>query len=419
MGKRLFVMMLALVAAEVLTAEVLAADLRAPFDFQSAQVLPQGIRNLRYKGVQVLGNEKYNSAGDERLLADPFFQEITWRDVTDPEADELDTGLLRGYLNSREYNLDEPVGRTTGTVSVAANVHIPVFAYGITDKLTAGVAVPIIRYRYNVDTGFVAYEALNRLAADLRAGGKGFELGEAERKLANPINTKLAKFGYSPLKSEEGTKLGDINLVFKYQALKHSVITTTVQNSYVLPTGKEADVNKVLDVPGGDGQYDIGLALINDVNLIPLTTITITPGAVIQLPDTTAKRVPYRQNSKITPYTDGAVKRNLGDIYFVQASSKVVPYMGVGIFVGYSLHYKQEDRYRGSKYASERYSWLEADTIQNMQSVQLGLGYSTLELFKAKRFPVPVELNATHSFLVRGKNVTKDPLTAVELVMFF
>ncbi|MBF0363063.1 MAG: hypothetical protein HQK49_18730 [Oligoflexia bacterium] len=399
---------------------LLAADLKPPMDLPSAQVLPKGVRNIRYKNLDVKGNEKFDNFGGSQVLADPFFKEVTWGELLDPTSDEIDKGLLRGYLESNGYDLSQSIGTTTGAVSVAATAHVPIFAYGVSERVTLAIAVPVVKYKFNVATGFVKNDNLRKLTDGFAADGKTYEQGKFINKMTNPVATKLALFGYSPLEGEERTKLGDINLVAKYLVKKNDIWTMSVQGTLTLPTGKAADINKVVDVPGGDGQIDFGTTILNEFSdVIPNTVIMTAFGNTIQFEDKIARRVPYRQDSKLTPDIDWNTHRDLGEVFFAQAGIKYAPGMGFNFIGGWAIQYKEADVYSGMAYSADRYKWLEIETEQRMQTVQFGAGYSTLDLFKAKKFPVPLELNLNHSMVVSGKNVTKDALTSVEFVMFF
>lgn len=395
-----------------------AVDLQPPNALTSAQVLPKKVWSFRYDGQQVLGNDKYGNQGERLLLADPFFRSLSWNDITDPRNDEIDKGLLRGYLLSKGFNLQEELGRSTGALSINANVHVPIIAYGITENLTLAVAVPIVNYQSNASTGFIPNENYFKLERELIKDGKTYELEELRQKMLDPIATKLALFGYKPLGTERRTKLGNVNLIFKYQLLNQDQNVLSVQNAYLLPTSTRKNVDKVIDVGGGEGHYNVGLSFIYDNNYFPRMVLTSNIGGIIQFKTTSPMRIPYRQDSKLTPDIDYATSCKYGNMAFMGAGVKYFPMIGLNINTGYTLQYKDVDVFLGNKYSPDRYSWLSSETIQNMHTLQLGIGYSTIELFRQNIFPLPFEVNANYSMVLKGKNVPRDSLTSIELVMF-
>ena len=54
----------------------LTAGLSAPMSLDGTAVLPEGIRNLRYTGVMIKGEEKFNGSGESTIIADPFFKDV-------------------------------------------------------------------------------------------------------------------------------------------------------------------------------------------------------------------------------------------------------------------------------------------------------------------------------------------------------
>lgn len=62
---------------------------------------------------------------------------------------------------------------------------------------------------------------------------------------------------------------------------------------------------------------------------------------------------------------------------------------------------------------------LEANTRQLLHSATLGAGFSTVDLYKAKQFALPLQVNLAYSRPLMGRNVIKNELVAFEFVMFF
>jgi hypothetical protein len=181
-----------------------AGDLKAPFEYPTTLVLPKGIRNVRFKGIDASTSEKFDWQGQTISLANPLSKTVTWSDLVDPKSDNIKKGLLKGYLKAKGINMGEEVGTTTGDVQVTANAFIPIVAYGLTEKLTLALAVPIIRYNMTVDTGFQYKSPLSNIRDTLTSEGLAAEKGEVLEKMADPIRTKalLLKVTTLPLRSK-------------------------------------------------------------------------------------------------------------------------------------------------------------------------------------------------------------------------
>lgn len=404
--------------ALLLASNIFAGNLGAPIALPAAKVLPKGVRNLNVKGVSASGTDKYSSSGEVTVLSDPFFQPLSFEKIIAGTEDPSKQGEIEAAMLKVGASPSDSFGDVSGQVNLDAMVTVPVFAWGITEKFTQAIAVPVIKTSLNVDTAVdqnnqALYEKMLSeldLAPDKKA--------EFVEKLSSPVNSKANEYGYKDITDEDETKLGDIKLVSKYLAINNQLNAVVFGLEITLPTGREEDIDKVVDLPGGDGQTDIGLSLNYDLNINNFFTVSQLVSYTAQLQDTTAKRVPFYRESKLTPYKDNNVKRDLGDISMYQVALKSA-YEGFSFGLGYSLQYKDQDKYEGSVYQASWYENISKDSVQRMQSVTATLGYDTISLFKKKAFPVPLALSITHSTTVEGKNVVKDPLTVLDLAVFF
>ena len=159
---------------------------------------------------------------------------------------------------------DDAFGQTTGQVNATASVSVPIFAMGITKKTTAAIVVPIVRTSINVSTGVL--QTNGQLYNDFRDAISVSQgaLEEFDRKTSDPINSSLSQYGYEPLENINDTRLGDIRLVLKHQLIQTDKNRSAVSFSTNLPTGQQADPNKVIDIQAGDGQLDVGIGFAHD-----------------------------------------------------------------------------------------------------------------------------------------------------------
>ncbi len=408
------------IATTLLAGHVMAANLSAPIGLSSANVLPKGVRNVSIKGVIASGQEKYGSAGNQTILADPLFTQLTFQNLLDGNDNNKEQAEIIAAMAQAGAELDDSLGTTTGQINLKANVTVPVFAFGLSEKLTGAIAIPVVRTSLNVNTGVVHTnkELLDKLYTNLTNSGASVKKADLQDKLNRPVARKLEDNNYLPLKNETKTKLGDIKLVAKYQTLKNKLNALVLSGAITLPTGKDADPNKIVDLPSGDRQTDIGFGVNYDLFLNTRTTLSFGAEHTIQLSDIAEKRVPFWRGSAVTPYVDYAVDRDLGDISKAQVAGKV-NLRGINLGLGYELSYKQADKYTGTKYASEWYENIGKDTVQRMQAATITVGYDTLTLFREGKFKAPLSLLLTHSRLVDGKNVVRDPLTTIDFNLFF
>lgn len=398
----------------------LEANLTPPVSLPSAQVMPKGVRNVSFKGIMAEGTAKYNNWGNREVLADPFFNSLDFKTIKEGTLDPMDLASIQQKMDKLGVSDSDSFGFTEGIVNVKAQVNVPVMAWGVTDRLTLAVAVPVTQSSLYVDTGVVQQNrALYDLfRSELQASGVSVKLQELDEKLADPINYKVLDYNYQALESENTTKLGDIKLVAKFKAFEFDTHVITFTGDLTTPTGKRKDINKVIDLGGGDGQWDVGLAVNHDWRLHDHLTLSTEVGHTVQFSDRLAQRIPEKFDSSLTPDIDRETRRSLGDKSMLGMALRWRK-RGVNLGLGYALQYKTKDRYEGDAFPDFRYRWLEQDSVQNMQSMTASLGYDTLSLFRRGRFPLPMSVALGHSRIITGKNVVVDPLTTLDLAVFF
>ena len=112
------------------------------------------------------------------------------------------------------------------------------------------------------------------------------------------------------------------------------------------------------------------------------------------------------------------MERDLGN-EFEAAVAGTFNYRGAKLGLGYFYKNKEKDEYTGSKYQAANYEEMGKDTDQEMHSLLAKIGYDTITLFKEKKFPIPLSVSLTQSFVPNGKNVIADDMTTFDFSMFF
>jgi hypothetical protein len=412
---------LATITALLLSTSTFAAGLGQPISLPSAKVLPKGVRNFTYKGIITSPDQKYNGNGDNVVLADPLMKKITFGDMIAGQYDPVDKGSLEQKMFAIGANSETEMGETVGQINMSIQANVPIFAIGVTKKHTIAVAVPVTRYSTNVATGVRHTNTgmIDALRQELNTEtGSPLKAEEFDQKFGDPINAKLSEYNYEKLENENDTKLGDIKLVSKYKAFEGQKSAFTLVSALTLPTGKEVNPDKVVDIAGGDGQTDLEVGFANDYYANKNITLTAAISHTIQFSDTVGKRVPFTHTSSLTPDVDRSISRNLGDISKAELAA-AWNFHGINLGAGYAIQYKQGDEYSGDQFEASRYELIQKDSVQNMQTLQVTAGYDTISLFRAGKFFAPMKISVGHSRVLAGKNVVSSPLTTIDFSMFF
>ena len=175
---------------------VLAGNLIIPLYFDSAKVLPKGVRNLRYNYLMGGANDKFGPSGAVVGVGDAMNVDVSYQQFVDGQDTAVEQGVLEGYLARHGRDMGSLAGRTTGSVNVEIDAQVPIFAWGVTSRWTVALVVPVLTVRTHVDTGFVAHSDLQKIASQLVGEGKGFKAREVKRKTDTAISHKADKYGY-------------------------------------------------------------------------------------------------------------------------------------------------------------------------------------------------------------------------------
>ncbi len=395
-----------------------AAGLTTPFSLGSTAVLPKGVRNVRVGGITTMVDGWYNDTGVTAGVAEPFNQQLSYGRLLKAESNENLKLNVESQLRNQGVELDTIAGTSYADINTRAVVTLPTIAYGLTEKWTLAMAVPIVYTNLSIATGFVGTPQLQQLVDNFsQKSQKQTQL--IEEKLTDVIATEISNKGYKPLQSEEQTRLGDVVLVAKFLAHKSLNYSWALTNTITLPTAHVRDVNKVVDPTPGDGQLDYGIASTVEVPVNARLNIIQQMGVNIQFSDTRETRIPFTNEERLSSDVDYGASRDLGDQVYssLGASYSFLPTFGVG--GSYTIAYKERDQWRGSLASPERYEVLGVETEQFMQAAFLQTTFSTIPLFQAQKFPLPMMASVGVGKVIDGRNVRHNSVWSMDVSIFF
>lgn len=397
-----------------------ALDLTAPFIFESSQTLPQGVRNPRFVNVLMSIDSKFGGTGGIQPLAQPINRTVRWNDILGMEKDSLKRMGIQAIIQSENLDPNGGPGSTTGQVNSFFNVRVPVLAVGISNRLTLGIAVPIVKISVSADTGFSKSQDGIKFTDKLCASSP-LECGSAVTRLNNAVNHKLASYGYETVGAKEVLNLGDVQLVGKLLVYKDANQGFSVKSSLVLPTGVRSNVDAAIDLPTGDGRFQVGGTAAYDRIIAKDYRWNTYGGVMALLPHSMDRRIPLERDNPVSMDKE-TLTRTLGGV-FTAGTSVVRQFTSLGLMAGagYNIQYMTAVKYSGgSQFSSERYGFLEDLTpSQTLHSATLMAGFSTVEWYQQKKFIYPFQANLIFSHPISGRNVPTNNVFAGELVMFF
>ncbi len=428
-----------LILLSVFQSAAFAQDVRAPFDLETARVLPKGIRNPRIKTVFTNIDDRFDAQGIAQPISAKLNKTVLFSDVIAARGTEEEKNILRGLLANAGLSESDSPGFTSGDIAVGVTVLAPVLAWGFTDWWTAAVAVPVSFVNIKATSAFVAGPAAQTFVNQVSKSGV-YSANEAADKMNNAINEKLSRLGYQPIASKSFAALGDIRLVNKFKVLDKTTGSfnhlLSLKAETTLPTGQTQSPDDLLSIPVGDGQWDIGagvafdetLAIRSDMsregvcglNFNADLRLNVFGGYVAQLPATAEVRLPTSASDSLSADKE-QVWRDFGDT--VQTgTSLTLDILGTGFTLGagYMFQYMPKSSVSNGAFAEERYRLLE--DLYPERSLHTGIlmaGFSTLDFFRAKKFPLPFQTNISYSAPFAGRNTTTNSMFQAELVLFF
>jgi hypothetical protein len=408
-----------LVLAAAITAPAFAGDLVAPPALDTAQVLPAGVRNPRFLDVFVTIDSKFGGGGALEPLGQPLDKPITWADVLKTQPDGARRQEILGMRKDAGLDGTTSPGSTSGAVNSYVNVKVPVLAWGITDRLTIAAVMPIVHIDVTADTGFVQ-NATGQAFVQHAAEHSPQQGDEAARKLNNAVSDRLQQLGYLPIGTTSIDHLGDSQLVAKYNTWNDGVNSLSLKGVLTVPTGQAPNVNAALDIPTGDGQFDLGAGVVYDRMITEDLRWNTNVSYTNELSDSLQRRIPMTSDDPLSADIEN-VSRTRGDLYSIGTSMNYsFPSIGVNTGAGYMYQYQGRTHFTGSEFDPIRYTWLSQQTpLEDMHSLTLAAGFSTVDWFKMKKFVYPFQVNFTYTHPLAGRNVESDDLVMGELVMFF
>ena len=395
-----------------------AGGLSTPFSIGTATVLPKGVRSVRVTGLTTTVDGWYNDTGVNTSVAEPFNQKLSYGRLLDAESDENLKLNVESQLRNKGVPLETIAGSSFADINTRVFATLPAIAYGLTDRWTVAIAVPIIYTNIDVETGFVGSAQLQKLVTDFSKKSRK-QTNLIQQKLTDVIATELANKGYKPLEDEERTQVGDIILVAKYLAHKSVNYSWALTNTFTLPTSRPKDITRVVDPAPGDGQFDYGIASTLEIPLNARVKIINQTSYTIQFADVRATRIPISKDERLSPDIDRGANRDLGDKMQTSLGGFYSPIEYLTFGASYGISYKERDKWTGINATSDRYRVLGVETEQFMQSMYLQAGISTVGLYRKKTFPIPMMATLGVGQAISGRNVRNDPLWSMNMSVFF
>ena len=410
----------------------------------SAAVLPKGITRGRMVSTKWLRiDERYNESGDIEGIDTNYNRDLTNEIFPRLIAVENAFGMPAGSAN---------LGKTNIEFDLNLSIQNFVMSHGITDKLTAAVNIPywagqmkVKKAELDTSNATVGKSAIGAgFGAPMVPLAGGGPFGDAVPLTSEDIQDLIGcgldtngdgtpdvpGMGYRRFKTAWDEGFGDIETFLKYQYLKTDNWRLAVTGGVRFPTGPIDDPDNLNDIHWATGAGTLGylLRLNNDFTGIKNHVINGTIKYDLMLSDRQELRILSDANNPITVEKE-RVKRDVGDILELEISETYTPLDGLSFSLLYNFKHHKKDRISGDQAhlinpltgkTRFNYNSLEEESDLRSHIIKVGVSYSTVELYKEKKFPVPMSFNFAYRNRVDGKNnYTRSQYVQFGMSVFF
>lgn len=390
----------------------------------SYDTLPKGVDLLAVKQVVTSKIEsKYdgNHADNSLALTENF------------SASKLESisSAMKTYFNELKaispdaYN-QFSLGEFKADASAQATAQGLGLAHGITDHLTVYGSVPIYHIKTNVTFRQSQKSTLAAVQATVANAPTNTALSTFVRQLTQQIpetNEQLLQsmivnyYGYKALGTWEKDALGDAEIGAIYRLTDFYDKGFAIAVGSVLPTGDADDPDSLQDVSTGDGQYDAfvesmaGMSFFDGGLQFDLKTRFTyqfaSKKALRKLddPDVPLSKEKETMSEKLGNKIDSTFTVTLNPVSWMNFNTAVI-YSETGA----TTYGASDPRVKAT---------LEKDTIVNNYWGKVGIGFSTVELYKAKKMDIPCEVNFSAQRLLNAKNAANYDRFDLDFRLYF
>jgi hypothetical protein len=299
-------------------------------------------------------------------------------------------------------------------------------AHGITDHLTVYGSIPVYHIKTDVTFRQSQKSTLAAVQSTVANAPTNSALSTFVRQLTQQIpetNEQLLQsmvvnyYGYKALGTWKKDALGDAELGAIYRLTDFYDKGFAVAFGTVLPTGDADDPDSLQDVSTGDGQYDAFVESMGGVSffdgglqfdLKARFTYQFASNKVMRRlddPNVPLSKDKETMSEKLGNKIDSTFTVTVNPVSWFNVYSSVI-YSETGA----TTYGASDPRVKAT---------LEKDTIVNNYWGKVGVGFSTVELYKAKKMDIPCEIGVSAQRLLNAKNAANYERFDLDFKLYF
>jgi len=383
----------------------------------TAQVVPKGAVSVWTEGIFYFDfHEKFNEHGNTQDIAKDYNANLNSNVFTGLRQIESIFHLPSGSAS---------IGNSVVSFKYGGEEFNSLLMYGLTDRLTIGVRIPFYWRRNEVKAVLDTLKAtvgknvaLNTLAPLSVPGTVPLTTQDVQNLLGKGLDigtTHIPGYGYTPVGPWSDQGVGDIEVGGKYQYLSTDKWQLAFTGGVRFPTGEVDNPNNLVDVGFGNGVYALLFQSQNDFIGFKNLRLNGTLRYDLNLPDHVTLRVPDSVHQPITMNEEN-VYREIGAKIEAEISGKYDFFNGFSFQLLYKYGYKFHDHVTGNM--GYNYKSLEDETNYQEHMGIASLWYSTVPLYQAKKFPIPMMAIFSYRDRFAGTNLFKTQYLSLTLAIY-
>lgn len=301
------------------------------------------------------------------------------------------------------------------------------YGFGVTDRLTIYASVPVYHIKTDIKFSQTKPGNLAAVQATLRNTETESAMGKFVRDLTLQLpntNEELLQslvvnyYNYEPIGTWEKDALGDAEIGFIYRLTDFDNSGMAISMGAVLPTGDADNPDSLQDVSTGDGQYDGFVESMAGFGIFEKTLQFDVKGRyTYQFAG--KKEVRWIEDADVPLSRDKkTVKEKLGNKIDAAATITLNPTHWLNFNSSYIVSRTAATRYDNIEDRKVKEA-LESNTDSEARWIKVGMGLSTIEAYKRKKFDMPFEIGVSAQRLLNARNSANYERIDVDLKLFF
>lgn len=390
----------------------------------SYDTLPKGVDMLVFKQVMTSKIEsKFDSNHQDDSLA-------LKENFTSNKLENISSALKTYFQELKALSPDAYNQFSLGEFSANAYAQVSAqglgLARGMTDHLTVYGSLPI----YHIKTNVTFNQSQKSNLAAIQAAIQNIPTNSATSTFVRQLTLQLPEtneqllqslivnyYGYKPLGTWEKDALGDTEIGAIYRLTDFYDKGFAIAGGAVLPTGDADDPDSLQDVATGSGQYNAfvesmaGVSFLDNALQFDLKTrFTYQFASKKLLRTTDDPNLPLSKSKEM-------MTEKLGNK--IDSTLSVAYYTTPWLNFNSSFIYNETAASTYGASDPNVKSTLELNTFSINEWARVGIGFSSVELYKMKKMDIPCELNLSAQKLLNAKNAANYERFDLDFRLYF